>query len=98
MTPLTNYMQVVFKNKTRLGENFHFKGRITKDLNSGVVFKFQFRLCNEFCYGKCLRHLNVRIGEHIGISPLTKKQCKPKISFVADHVATIHYTMAILVF
>ena len=29
--------------------------------------------------------LNDRIGEYIGISPLTKKQVKPKYSSVADH-------------
>ena len=31
-------------------------------------------------------HLNVRIGEHIGVSPLTKKQVKPENSSVADHL------------
>ena len=34
-------LQIVFKNKTRLGNNFHFKDRIPKDLTSGVVYKFQ---------------------------------------------------------
>ena len=69
--------QIVFKNKTRLDNNFHFKDQIPKDLNSGLVSKFQFGLCNESCYGKCMRHhLNVRIGEDIGISPLTRKQVK----------------------
>ena len=38
-----------------------------------------------FYYGECMRHLNVRIGEHIGISPLTSKQVKPKNSSIADH-------------
>ena len=66
-------MQKAFKNKTRLGNNFHFKDRIPKDLTSGVVYKFHLELCNEFYYSECVRHLNVRIGEHIGISPLTKK-------------------------
>ena len=70
-------LQTVFKNKTRLDNNFHFKDQIPKDLNSGLVSKFQFGLCNESCYGKCMRHhLNVRIGEDIGISPLTRKQVK----------------------
>ena len=31
-----------------------------------------------------MRHLNIRIGEHIGISPLTRKQVKPQNSSVAD--------------
>ena len=37
-------LQVVFKNKTRLGSNFHFKDRNLKDLTSGVVYKFQCEL------------------------------------------------------
>ena len=40
-------MQIVFKNKTRLGNNFHFKDQIPKDLTSDVVYKFQCGLCNE---------------------------------------------------
>ena len=40
-------LQIVFKNKTRLGNNFHFKDRIPNDLTSGVIYKFQCRLCNE---------------------------------------------------
>ena len=79
-------LQIVFKNKIRLGNNFHFKDQIAKDLISGVVYKFQCRLCNESCYGKCVRQLNVRIGEHISMSPLTKKQVKPKNSSVADYL------------
>ena len=44
-------LQIVFKNKTRLGNNFHFKDQIPKDLTSGVVYKFQCGLCNESYYG-----------------------------------------------
>ena len=36
----------MFKNKTRLGNDFHFKDPIPKDLTSGVVYKFQCGLCN----------------------------------------------------
>ena len=45
-----------------------------------------FYLNNLFYYGECMRHLNIRIGEHIGISPLTSKQVKPKNSSIADHL------------
>ena len=79
-------LQIVFKNTTRLGNNFHFKDQIPKDLTSGVAYKFQCGLCNESYYGEYMRHLNVRIGEHIGISPLTRKQVKPKNSSVDDHL------------
>ena len=76
----------MFKNKTRADNNFHFKDQIPKDLTSGVVYKFQCGLWNESYYGECMRHLNVRIGERIGISPLTRKQVKPKNSSLADHL------------
>ena len=76
----------MFKNKTRLGNKCHFMDRIPKDFTSDVVYKFQCRLCSESYYGECVRHLNVRIGEHTGTSPLTKKRVKPKNSSVADHL------------
>ena len=69
---------MVFKNKTRLGNNFHFKDQIPKDLISGVVLEFQCGFCNQSYYGECMRHLNIRIGEDIGISPLSRKQVKTR--------------------
>ena len=33
-----------------------------------------------------MRQFHVRIGEHIGISPLTRKQVKPKNSSIANHL------------
>ena len=60
-------MQTVFENKTSLGNNSYFKDWIPSDLTFGGVYKFQCGFCNESCYGECVRHLNVRIGEHIGI-------------------------------
>ena len=35
--------------------------------------------------GKCVRHLNVRIGEHIELSPLTKKKINPQGGAVSNH-------------
>ena len=81
----TSLMQMVLSNKSRIGNNFHFKDRIPKDLTSGVVYKFQCGLCNKSYYVECVRHLNVKIGKHIGILPLTKKEVKPKNSSVADN-------------
>ena len=52
-------LQIVFKNKTRLGNNFHFKDQIPKDLTSGVVYKFQCGLYNESYYGECMRRHRV---------------------------------------
>ena len=39
-----------------------------------------------------MRHLNVRIGEQIGISSLTRKQVKPKKSSVADHLLLCNHS------
>ena len=75
----------MFKIKTRIGNNFLFKDRIPKDLTSGVVMS-QCGLPNEYYYGECVIHLNVRTGEHIGILPLIKKQVKPKNCSEADHL------------
>ena len=43
-------------------------------------------------YGECVRHLNLRIGEHIGISPLNKKKVKPKGSTVSDHLLLCNHS------
>ena len=75
----------MFKIKTRIGNNFLFKDRIPKDLTSSVVICL-CGLRNEYYYGECVRHLNVRIGEHIGILPLIKKQVKLKNCSEADHL------------
>ena len=60
-------LQIVFKSQNKLAKAFRFKDRIPKELTSDVFHKFQCGLCNESYYGECVRHLNVRIGEHIGI-------------------------------
>ena len=41
-----------------------------------------------------VRHFNVRISEHIGISPLTKKQVTPKNSSVADHLQFCNHSVS----
>ena len=33
-----------------------------------------------------MRHLKVRASEHLGISALTGKKCKPKLSAVSEHL------------
>ena len=43
-------------------------------------------LCYESYYDECVRHLNVKIGEHTCMLALTKKQVKPKNSCVANHL------------
>ena len=61
-------LQIVFENKTKLGNNFLFIDGIPfSNLTFGIFYKFQSGLCSEAYYGECGRHFNVRISEHIGI-------------------------------
>ena len=82
----------VFKNKNRQGNKFHFKDQTLKDFTSGIVYKIQFGLCDKSYYGECVRQFNVRIDENIGISPLTRKQVKPKNSSVANHLLLCNHS------
>ena len=59
-----------------------------------MVYKFQFGIFNESYYGECVRHLNVRIVEHIQISPLTQKKVKPKGSTVSNHLLLCKYSQS----
>ena len=85
-------LQIVFKSQNKLATAFRFKDRIPKEFTSGVVYKFQWGFCNESYYGGCVIHFNVRIGEHVGISPLTKKKVKPKCSAVSDHLLLCNHS------
>ena len=78
---------IVFKCQKRLSISFHYKDPIPKDLISGVVYKFQCGLCNESCYGEIIRHLDIRSGEHMSVSPLTGKKVKPSNNIaICDHL------------
>ena len=76
----------------KLAKDFRFEDRIPKEFTSGVVYKFQCGLCNESYNGQCARHLHVRIGEHIGVSPLTRKKVKLKSSAVSDHLLLCNHS------
>ena len=82
----------MFKCQNKLANVFRFKDRIPKELTFGVVYKFQCGLCNESYYDECVRHLNVRIGQHIGISPLTRKKVKPKGHAASDHLLLCNHS------
>ena len=85
-------VEIIFKCQTKLSNSFQFKDPISKDLISGVVYKFQCGLCNESYYGESIRHLDIRSGEHIGVSPLTGKKVKPvNNSAVRDHLLHCNY-------
>ena len=65
-------------------------------LRSNAVYKFLCVRCNATYYGETCRHLSVRVGEHLGVSPLTGKKSKSKKStvvkdhiFFGDHIVSI---------
>ena len=59
---------------------------IPKALRSHLVYKFSCSSCNATYYGKTERHLNVRSGEHIGLSPLTGNRVACKPSAISDRL------------
>ena len=80
-------LQIVFKSQRKLANVFRFKDRLPVDIASGVVSKYTCGRCNSSYYGETDRHLKVRSGEHIGISPLTFRKVKPsKESAIRDHL------------
>ena len=79
-------IKIILKSTTRLSSLFHFKDVIPKELRSHLVYKFSCGICNDTYYGQTERHLNVKAGEHIGLSPLTGKRVKCKPSAISDHL------------
>ena len=67
-------LEIIFKCETRLSNSFRYKDPVPKGLISGVAYKFQCGLCNESYNGESIRDLDIRSGEHIGVSPLTGKE------------------------
>ena len=67
---------------------------MSKEITSGVIYKFQCELCNNSYYGECVRCLNVRIEEHIGISPLTKNKFNPKGTSVSDYLLHCNHSLS----
>ena len=84
--------RILLKSQNKLANAYGFKDRSPKEIASAVVYKFQCGLCNEYSYGECVRHLNVRTGEHIEISPLTKKKVKSKCSAVSNHLLLCNHS------
>ena len=90
-------LEIVFKCQARLSNSFRYKDPIPKDLISGVVYKFQCGLCSESYYGESIRHLDIRSGEHIGVSPLTGKKVKPSNnSAICDHLLHCNFLPSFL--
>ena len=71
-------IKVIFKSATRLSKFFRFKNKVPFNLRSNVVYKFSCGRCNATYYGESCRHLNIRVGAHSCVSPLTGKSRRLK--------------------
>ena len=67
-------------------------------LRSIAVYKFSCGGCNATYYGETCRHLNVRVGEHLGVSSLTEKKSKAETTtavkdymLFCDHVVSLDH-------
>ena len=92
-------IKIVFKSTTRLSKLFRFRNKVPFNLRSTVVYKFSCGKFNATYYGKTCRHLNIRVGEHSSVSPLTGKKSKAKTTtaikdhiLLCDHVVSLEYS------
>ena len=80
-------INIVFKSKINFSNVFRFIDCLPYDLVSHVVYKLHCGRCNSSYYGETDRHLKVRSGEHVTISPLNLNKIKPAIgSSMQDHL------------
>ena len=90
-------LEIVSKCQTRLSHSFPYKDPIPKDLMSGVVYKLQCAICSESYYGESIRYLDIKSGEHVGVSPLTGKKVKPSNNnAICDHLLLCNFSFYLL--
>ena len=87
-------IKVIFKSTTHLSKFFHFENKVPFNLLlTNVVYKFLCGRCNATYYSNTCRHLNIRVGEHSGVSSLTGKKLKAKTTTaIKDHITAIAIT------
>ena len=73
------------KSQRRLSSQFHFKESLPDSLMSSVVYKRTCGKYSSFYYSETEKHVRVRLGEHIGLSALTFKKCKPSKESAVRH-------------
>ena len=69
-------IRVIFKSSTRIFNFSQFKDKMPYCLRSNVVYKFSCGRYNATYYSETCPHLSVRVGEHLGVSPLTREKVK----------------------
>ena len=69
-------VNVIFKSPNRIRNAFLSKDIIPTIMNSKVVYRFKYNICNDVYVGKTKHHLLVRQYEHLEKSILTEKPSK----------------------
>ena len=86
-------INIVFNSTTRHSKFFRLKNKVPLNLYPNVV---SCGRCNATYYSETCRHLNIRVGKHSGVSPLTRKKWKAKTTtaikdqmLLSDHVVSL---------
>ena len=85
-------IRFVFRSSARISSFFPFNDKVPKFLRSGV-YLFKCRCSSASYVGQTTRHLDTRVSEHLGISPITgKPSSSPPMSSIFSHLKTTGHT------
>ena len=89
-------IKVIFQSTTRVSKFFCFKDKVSFNLHSTfVVYKFSCGWCSATYYGETCQHLNIRTGEHSGVSSLTRIKSKAKTTTaIKDHMLLCEHVVS----
>ena len=66
------------------------------NLCPNVVYKLTCGRCDATHYGRTCRHLNIRVGEHTGVLPLTGKKLKGKTTAaIKNHMLLCNHVVSL---
>ena len=88
-------VKIVFKTSNRLKNYFSFKDVAPEPLRSCQIYNFTCGSCNASYIGKTFRHMKVRVSEHQGVLPRTRKHLKGTLSTsVRDRMPNCKHVVA----
>ena len=89
-------VKVIFKSTTCLSTFYRYKDKVPFNLCSNAVYKFWCSRCNVSYYDNKCQHLNIRVGEDSGVSPLTGKKSNAKTTTaIKDHMLLCDHVVSL---
>ena len=89
-------VKVIFKSTTCLSTFYRYKDKVPFNLCSNAVSKFWCSRCNVSYYDNKCQHLNIRVGEDSGVSPLTGKKSNAKTTTaIKDHMLLCDHVVSL---